>query len=198
MKFFGIGILIVFVLLVHACSIHRKPVLLKEHKEEKAANIDEAKRPHISPFIIPSNFFLENRVDNCDSALHFMQNVIEPCSLQWNRDSSAYFTSFWDGFRIPGESKEFLNSGQKADKVLYRNNQRFYISLNCLIGQKFQTVLDIFVKPMFHDAIIRDVKLQEKNRNFFTIEASGFTSFSITIVDGVVEEASFAMEILSH
>ena len=195
MKLIGKIFLIILVLLIHACNMHEKSMLSKERKLE---NKGKGNRLRTLPAIISSDFFLENRVDNCDSAIHFMQNVIKPCSLKLKADSNAYFTSSWNGFSIPGESKTFLDSEQRYDKTIYRNNRRYYISLNCLVGQKLQTVLDIFVEPMFHDAIIHDVKIQERNRNFFTIEADGFAGFTINIVDGIVKEASFSGELLLH
>jgi len=131
------------------------------------------------PYLIPESLYLENRVGNCDSAIVFMKRVIEPSNTGLN------------GFRVAGESQKFLAQNKLVDKhFLVPNNQRFYISIACLIGRDIETILDIFAKPKFHTALIEKYKTKEK----FVIYMRGynaFIGFYLIGSNGIVNKARY-------
>ena len=114
------------------------------------------------PYLIPESLYLENRVRNCDSAIVFMKQVIKPSSTGLN------------GFKVVGESEKFLAQNKLVDKYfIVPNNQRFYISIECLVGKEIETVLDIFAKPKFHANLLKKYNSKEN----FVLYMSGYNSF---------------------
>jgi len=117
-------------------------------------------------------------VDNCDSAIVFMKHSIVPSN------------SGWSGFVIRGESTKFLFHDKLVDKhFLVPNNQRFYISIDCLIGQDMQTVLDVFVKPKFHKSLLE--KYRKKKKFVLYINGLDCVSFYLFGHEGVITVAKF-------
>ena len=140
-------------------------------------------RVDVKPSIIDSSLFLENRVDNCDSAYVYMKNVISP--------GYPIGSDAWAGIRIKGESKEFLTRERRVGHYLTTPNRRFYISLKCLDGRSIQSVLDILVQKKYHKQIIKDLESRDPMIGNSIISVDGFCGFTMTYSKGVILEPSF-------
>ncbi|HHH53560.1 MAG TPA: hypothetical protein ENK91_07870 [Bacteroidetes bacterium] len=168
LQFFILGFLLHFVL---SCSSSTTTLYEKseETKESVPSLPNNTPSPKLleNPYLIPENLFLENRVENCDSAIVFMKHIIKPGDKGW------------EGFMIRGESKKFLLHNKLVDKhFVVPNNQRFYISIDCLIGQDIQTVLDVFVKPKFHATLLKKYENNQK----FVLYLKGLDSVSFYLI----------------
>lgn len=147
-------------------SRRREATSIEEQDSAKVTSSDAEATRNINDFsndvLIPESLFLENRVDNCDSAIVFMKHVIKPGRTGLN------------GFKVIGESEKFLAQNQLVDKYfIVPNNQRFYISIECLIGKNIETVFDIFAKPKFHAYLLKKYNSKEK----FVLYMRGYNSF---------------------
>ncbi len=141
--------------------------------------------------MIGSNLFLENRVNNCDSAFIYMNSVIS-CGYPVNSSNT------WEGFRIKGESIDFLNLERRHGRSLSSPNQRFYISLNCLNGSSIQSVLDIFIDEKYHKQIVKDLERQDLKGENVIIIADGFCHFTMTYSKGIIVDPSFIASFITH
>ena len=129
-----LSVLLLSVIVFFSCG--SRETIIKNH----STNAAKAKNNQI--FIIPSSLFLENRVANCDSAIAYMKNVLVPGDGK-------------NSYRVIGESDEFLSGKLETESYVLENNKRFYVSTDCLLGQKIQIALDIFVLPEFQDSILK-------------------------------------------
>lgn len=137
--------------------------------------------------LIPESLFLENRVENCDSAIVFMRAIISPGGLK---------ELPYHGYRIKGESLDFLNKVRETESAQFANNIRFYISTDCLVGQDIQTVLDIFILPEFHQRIWTDIILLEQEPNATILFIFG--SFTIIVENRTIKKAGFVSVAMIH
>lgn len=170
-------------LLFFGCSSQSRVSLELPSKSKKTTKT--AEKATGNAFLIPENLFLENRVDNCDNAILFMKSVIVPGNSDGN------------GFSIPGESESFLFQEKLVDKgFLVPNNQRFYISIDCLVGQDIQTFLDIFVPPKFHKNLLKKYRTEEE----FVLDVSGLNcvNFYLFVKKGVIHKAMFNYAVRRH
>jgi len=169
-----------FTMLFFAFGCSSKPSFTHTHPQKDLIYVDSIKKTisYNNPYLIPENLFLENRVDNCDSAIVFMKHSIIPSNSGLN------------GFVIRGESKKFLFQEKLVDKYfLVPNNQRFYLSIACLVGQDIQTVLDVFAKPKFHKGLLE--KYRTKKKFVLYIKGLDCVSFYLFGRDGVITQAKF-------
>lgn len=136
-------------------------------------------------FLIPESLYLENRVANCDSAIVFMKSVIVPGNADGN------------GFSLPGESRSFLRQEKIVDKgFIVPNNQRFYISIDCLVGQNIQVFLDIFVPPKFHENSLKKYRTEKEIVLF--VKGIDFVSFYLFVKNGVIHKTKFNFGVRAH
>ena len=116
---------------------------------------------HIEPIkmkthsTIAPEFYLDNRIPNCDSAILYMKSTITPGDLTINKLPELSVDA-----TVKGESKEFF-SRREFGASYPSDNYPFYVSFRCLKGQDAQVVYDIFVKPKDH----KYLKLAEEKAN---------------------------------
>lgn len=172
--------------------------LVSCHYLKRKSNLNQGQKPvrsteskvDMKSNMIGSNLFLENRVNNCDSAFTYMNSVI---SVGYPINSNT-----WEGFRIKGESIDFLNQERKLGHSISTPNQRFYISLSCLNGMSIQSVLDIFIDEKYHMQIIEELERQDRNGENALIMANGFCHFTMRYSKGAIVDPSFIGSIITH
>lgn len=178
-----IGLYFSFVFFLYNCNVGRKNM--------SHGSIESNIMYRENAGMIKPNLFLENRVNNCDSAYVFMKHSIKPGCLKKKSGTEEFYPSTIFNVSIPGESDAFLLRELIIDKQILFPNQRYYVSLDCFKGENFQNVLDVFVEPIYHDKIWQYILMQERERNYFYLEFQGDIRFEIAVVNRKVAKANF-------
>ncbi len=185
--FHQVNKLILFLLVFSSCS-----------RSHHNAGSTFSKNNVQTSFQLPSSFFLENRVENCDSAIVYMGNVVLPMGIKdWDTITSK-LVSVYVKYRIPGE-KMFLQKNHSIPSF-NTGSYRFYISSSCFVGHPLEDVLDVFCTPrdkkmlLMNDKLVRDFG----RKTWFIVFFDGLGNLDGVIIDStsmVSDVLRFAIDI---
>lgn len=150
--------------------------------KRKATEHIEPLKTKIHSKIAPE-FYLDNRIPNCDSAIFYMRSIITPGDLTINKLPELRVES-----NVKGESKEFFRR---------RDNYQFYVSLRCLKGKDAQVVYDLFVKSKYHELLRQTEKIADKDGGYY-LDVCGLGGFGFKIKKGHVKFCSADIYTESH
>jgi hypothetical protein len=127
--------------------------------------------------------YLENRIPDCDSALAFMRQVIVPVRSEPGplnvRQSSRFREAF---ISVPG-------TGQG----MTREQSKFYLNLDCLVGQPASMAFELFCTEESRAAFLSDSTFQKASEPAgMTLLVYGLWDFIVVIREGQVFRSAFA------
>ncbi|HHH52975.1 MAG TPA: hypothetical protein ENK91_04900, partial [Bacteroidetes bacterium] len=135
------------------------------------------------PKVIAPEFYLDNRISNCDSAIVYMKAVISPGDL-----TIKELPEIWVVARVKGESDEFFRRIE-SNKSYPSDNYPFYVTLPCLKGQNAQVVYDIFIKQKYHELLRQTEKNADEDDGYY-LNVRGLGGFGFRIIKGHVAFSS--------
>lgn len=130
--------------------------------------------------------YLENRIPDCDSALAFMKQVIVPVRSEPGplnvRQSSRFKEAF---ISVPG-----------TDQGMTKEQSKFYLNLDCLVGQPASVAFELFCTEESRTAFLLDSTFQKASQPAgMTLIVYGLWDFIVVTRDGQVISSSFAKQV---